>query len=63
MREGERERGDRELVGKGTWFGPEGHRREKRGTSSPSHLSLEEESETGQRMDSGAGARAVAESL
>lgn len=35
----------------------------ERGTSSLSHLSLEEESETGERMDSGAGARAAAESL
>lgn len=35
----------------------------ERGTSSLSHLSLEEESETGERMDSGTGARAVAESL
>jgi hypothetical protein len=35
----------------------------ERGTSSLSHLSLEEESETGERMDSGTGTRAVAESL
>lgn len=35
----------------------------ERGTSSLSLLSLEEESETGERMDSGTGARAVAESL